>query len=134
MWRVPLVSTEYHLNGTYFIRHYINPSVTVASGSRDGGRSVGRTLGVGLLGIVGLIFGNLLRGLAYLHAAAGIPTAILPAAGGTVLFGAAIALLLLPLLRRAELIQTRIEIPAFVVALVFATVATTAFILLGSAS
>lgn len=108
--------------------------MTVASGSRDVGNSVGRTLGRGLLGIGGLILGILLLGLAYLHAAAGIPTAILPAAGGAVLLGAAIALLLLPLLRKAEIIQTRIELPAFVVALVFATVATIAFILLGSAS
>jgi len=108
--------------------------VTVASGSRDIGSSIGRTLGIGLLGIGGLIFGILLLGLAYLHAAAGIPTAILPAAGGAVLLGGAIALLLLPLLRKAEIIQTRIELPAFVVALVFATAATIAFILLGSAS
>ncbi|MCD2201359.1 hypothetical protein LPA44_15920 [Halobacterium sp. KA-4] len=107
--------------------------MTVASGSRNIGNSVGRTLGIGLLGIGGLIFGVLLLGLAYLHAAAGIPTAILPAAGGAVLLEAAIAILLLPLLRRAEIIQTQIELPAFVVALVFTTVATTAFILLGSA-
>ena len=108
--------------------------MTVSSSSLDVGSSVGRMLGTGLLGIGGLILGILLLGLAYLHAAAGIPTAILPAAGGAVLLGAAIALLLLPLLRRAEIIQTRIELPAFVVALVFATVATITFILLGSAS
>lgn len=72
--------------------------------------------------------------LAVFHAAAGVPTAVLPAAGGLVLLGAAVALAPVTRRRLRANVTGRDDLVVFLGALTIAAVLLGAFIALGRLS
>ncbi|MHC3381493.1 hypothetical protein [Haloarcula sp. H-GB5] len=94
--------------------------MAVASVARYTGSALDLTIGVGLLGI------------AALHAAAGIPIAILPAIGGIGLLGAAVALAPISRRRLRQHATARDDAMLFVGTLVVAAITLVGFFVLGT--
>jgi hypothetical protein len=78
-----------------------------------------------------VVLAVVLLGIAAIHAAAGVPTAVLPAVGGLVLLGAALALAPVTRHRVRQNGSSRGDLLVFGGALAVATLAVGGFVLLG---
>lgn len=96
--------------------------MAVASVVRYTGSALDLVLAIALLGIAGL------------HAVAGVPTAVLPAVGGIVLLGAALAIAPMTRHRFRENVTGRADVVVFLGTLAVAAVFLGAFIALGRLS
>jgi hypothetical protein len=93
--------------------------MAVATVARYTGSALDLTLALGLLGI------------AVLHAAAGVPTAFLPAIGGLSLLGAAVALAPVTRHRLRQNVTGRDDLMVFLATLTIAAVTVGVFVALG---